>query len=245
MKIKARYFIILALLIPHDIVSLTVHVIGDSHAFFCFNNTQSGITADEISTFLYAKNGLNISLPFYIHWLGSRTMHRVGRDKLQGLNIKKLGVKEGDVAIFLFGEVDVRCHIGRQRDEKRRTQGEIIETLAQNYLSTIAANKKLYTDVTCIVASVTPPCDRGFNPSFPFYGPLSERVAITQELNNCLCNFGKQHEINFLDIYSIYTQQDGSLGLDLSDGIIHINPKYNNLIKEKLIDLITKLKKLG
>jgi hypothetical protein len=216
----------------------TIHIIGDSHGFFCFNNTQSGITADEKSVFHYSKNGNSISVPFYIHWLGSRTMHRVGRDGLVGLNIKNLGVHEGDVVVFLFGEVDVRCHIGRQRDEKVREQSEVINTLANAYIETLASNKKLYTNIVCFVCSITPPCDRGYNSSYPFYGSLSERVSITQELNNSLKECSRKHGIHFLDVYSIYAQDDGSLGLAVSDGIIHINPKYNYHIKEKLIEAL-------
>lgn len=236
--IRVNYFLMSVLFLMPNIHGLTVHVIGDSHAFFCFNNTQSGITADEVSTFSYSKNGTKILIPFYIHWLGSRTMHRVGRDGLQGLNIKRLGVQEGDVAVFLFGEVDVRCHIGKQRDKLKRSQSEVIQTLANNYLKTIDDNKRQYNNITCIVASVTPPCDRGYNPSYPFYGPLQDRVGITQDLNKALQLYGEKLGIHFLDIYSMYTQKDGSLGITMSDGIIHISPKYNRPIKEKLVEIL-------
>lgn len=244
MNIKAHYFIILAMFIGLHIHSFNIHVIGDSHAFFCFNNTESGITADEVSYFRYLKDGLRIKIPFHIHWLGSRTMHRVGRDGLAGLNIKKLGVQEGDVAVFLFGEVDVRCHIGRQRDEKGRAQSKVIQALAHSYLKTISDNKNQYKNLTCFVVSVTPPCDRGFNPAYPFYGSLSERVAITRELNSALHEYAQKNDIKFLDIYSMYAQEDGSLGLAVSDGIVHINPKYNYHIKEKLIEFLINERKL-
>lgn len=237
MKIKS-YFLILTLFFSANLHSFMVHIIGDSHAFFCFNNTQSGITANEISTFYYSKNDLNITIPFYIHWLGSRTMHRVGRDGIQGLNIRQLGVQENDIAVFLFGEVDVRCHIGRQRDQEKRDSNEVIETLVRNYLQVIADNKKTYNNIFCVVVSVTPPCDRGFNPAYPFYGPLQERVTITKELNKFLQYYGQKTDISFLDIYSMYAEPDGSLGVSLSDGIIHINPKYNTPIKEKLVELL-------
>lgn len=238
MKIFSIYFFIFVLFIPIHVSSFTVHVLGDSHAFFCFNNTQSGITADEMSTFHYVKDGKSCSLSFYIHWLGSRTMHRVGRDGLSGLNIKRFGVKEGDVVVFLFGEVDVRCHIGKQRDQFKRSQAEVIQTLASNYLRTIYENKRQYKNITCIVASVTPPCDRGYNPSYPFYGPLQDRVRITQELNEALSLHGQRLGIHFLDIYSMYAQEDGSLGVALSDGIVHISPRHNGPIKEKLVDIL-------
>lgn len=241
MNSKARYILFFAIIINTYSYGFKVHVIGDSHGFFCFNNTQSGITSDEISSFHYAKNGIDVRVPFHIHWLGSRTMHRIGRDGLHGLNIRALGVREGDVAVFLFGEVDARCHIGRQRDEKTRDQQEVIETLALNYVKTVASNKNQYAHVTCFIVSVTPPCDRGYNVSYPFYGPLSERVSITKDLNNCLKKHGNDIGIHFLDVYSMYAQEDGSLGLEVSDGIIHINPRYNYHIKEKLIeDLIEK-----
>lgn len=209
-----------------------VHILGDSHAYFCFNNSGSNATHDERSVFA--------GVPWFIHWLGSRTMYRVGRDGLKGLDITGYNIHENDIAVFLFGEVDVRCHIGKQRDEKGRKEEEVIDTLVHKYIQTITANKLQYKSLTCVVASIVPPSDQNFNSSYPYYGVLNERVRITREINKCLQKYCLENEILFLDIYSLYAKNDGSLNELLSDGIVHVNPKKNKMIKEKLMELISK-----
>ena len=226
------------LIVSLNVVALNIHVIGDSHAFFCFTNTYASGPSDEHSIFYGSKNGMQYSLSFLIHPLVSRTLHRVGRDGIRGLNIRNFGVQDGDIVVFLFGEVDVRCHIGRQRDECGRSQQEIIETLVTNYFKTIQENVSGYRDLICIVASLVPPCDQGFNPVQPFYGLLSDRVTITQQLNGLLKGSATMYGMHYLDIYALYAQEDGSFNLTLSDGIVHVSPRHNRLIKEALADII-------
>jgi len=216
----------------------TIHVIGDSHGFFCFNNKQSLITKDEQSLFFYSKNEKYDAFPFYIHWLESRTMFRVGRDGVAGLNIKRYGVGEGDMVVFVFGEVDVRCHIGKQRDEKQREEQEVIDSLASSYIAAIKSNMKNYSSLKCVVMSIVPPSDKGFNIAYPYYHTLADRVKLTRSLNDNLRNKCERNGIYYLDIYSLFAKEDGSLNESISDGIIHIHPKNNKIIKEKLIELI-------
>jgi len=230
---KQAFFVIVCLIFfiqdvfgaPH------VHIIGDSHAYFCFNNSGSNATHDERSVFA--------GVPWFIHWLGSRTMYRVGRDGLKGLDITSYNIHENDIAVFLFGEVDVRCHIGKQRDEKGRKEEEVIDTLVNKYIQVINSNRKKCNQLTCVVASIVPPSDQNFNSSYPCYGVLNERVRITREVNQCLQKYCLENGILFLDIYSLYAKNDGSLNESLSDGIVHVHPKKNNVIKEKLLELIS------
>ena len=50
--------------------------------------------------------------------MGHVTMHRIGRDSLSYFNIKDYSVQENVYVVFVFGEIDVRCHIGRIADQK-------------------------------------------------------------------------------------------------------------------------------
>src|SRR5579872_2784969 len=69
-----------------------------------------------------------------IKWTGPTTMHRIGRDGLSFLDLRMKEIEEGATIVFVYGEIDVRCHIGKQRDLFGRKQDEIIDSLARNYL---------------------------------------------------------------------------------------------------------------
>lgn len=176
-----------------------------------------------------------------VHWLGPVTMHRMGRDGLSFLNLKQSGVEENQIAIFAFGEIDVRCHVGKQRDQFNRELGEVIETLAVMYIYRILENKAQYKNLTCVVYSVTPPTDSGFNPYYPYYGSLEERIMISKLLNRRLAELSDQVGIYFLDVYDDYATPEGSLIPEYSDGTVHINHRTNQFIIKKLKVLLQKL----
>lgn len=132
-----------------------IHIIGDSHS----------LMFAEIHECL-------------IHHIGPVTMHRIGRDSL---NICNFGIHNHDFIVFVFGEIDVRCHIGIQRDRHLRSEEDIINTLIDNFIRSIldcsTGNNQL------MICSVVPPTDTYFNPDFPFYGTLQDRVLLTNKLN--------------------------------------------------------------
>lgn len=169
-----------------------------------------------------------------INHLGPITMHRVGRDGLRIVDLHAMGVREETVVVYVFGEIDVRCHIGKQRDVKGRDLDEVIQTLVENYLRTISQNRSRYQNQVPIVCSVTPPTDVTYNPEFPYWGTLSDRIEITQKLNEELRHMCKAYGVLFLDIYSHYADSQGSLHSALSDGNVHIDAQHNGFIRDSL-----------
>lgn len=173
-----------------------------------------------------------------VHWLGPITMHRVGRDSVTFLHLPSHGIQEGQIVIFTFGEIDARCHIGRQRDLFNRNLEEIIDTLVKSYIDTILINRSLYQKLTCIVFSVTPPTNYNFNPQYPYYGTIEDRVIITQMLNNKLLEICKYFNIPFLDVYKDYANSDGTLNISFSDGTVHIHSAHHQFISNKLHQIL-------
>jgi lysophospholipase L1-like esterase len=165
-------------------------------------------------------------------------MHHVSLDGLMAVDITKYGVKSGDAVIFAFGEIDVRCHIGKQRDLKNRDLDEIIQALAQNYLKAIAQNCTGFPHIIPIVYSITPPTDVVNNPDFPSYGELKDRVNITKRLNALLKSLCCTFQIKFLDVYDDYADENGALRAQLSDGNVHINHASNEYIRRKLYQIL-------
>jgi hypothetical protein len=193
---------------------MAIHVFGDSHAKWCFRNIKECV----------------------IHLLGPITMHRVGRDGIDFLDLRNHDVLEKDVAVFVFGEIDVRSHIGRQRDEKGRTLDEILDALAKNYIGTVLRNRENYNQLQCIVFAVIPPTHNKEeeNPEFPFFGSIEDRVQITRELNKRLIQGCLNHGISVLNVYDLYCTEKGDLKEIYVDVVVHIRTKYNRPIKKQL-----------
>jgi len=222
----------------------TIHVFGDSHSSFCFSNNGK-LAPHELSYFQIESNEQQLSIPFSIKWLGSITMHRVGRDGIKFLNLKNHGIQENDIAVFVFGEIDARAHILKQRDEHNRPTEEIINTLVSNYMQTLNENKKQYNNITIISMSIIPPTDRCFNAKHPFYGTLNDRIAVTKQLNEKLKNECVMHGFEFLDIFDLCATPEGALKFEMSDTCVHINFQHNYIIRKKLIDQLLEKKILS
>ncbi|MFZ3135945.1 MAG: tetratricopeptide repeat protein [Thermodesulfovibrionales bacterium] len=174
-----------------------------------------------------------------IHHLGPVTMHRIGRD---GIDMKHVGVDENDFVVLTFGEIDVRCHIGIQRDKHKRNLDEIIETLAENFVVAICKNKKQFSNIHLIVCSVIPPTDISYNPDFPYYGTLEDRISLTKKLNGVLETKCATNNLSFVNTYDYYSAERGELNPSLSDGSVHIHSDYSQEIKRCLFDCIDTLK---
>ena len=218
--------------------SAKIHIFGDSHASFCFSNERTAIPRNEHSFYKYTMQEKSIAVEFIIHWFESKTMFRIGRDGLGILNLKNFGVKNNDAAVFVFGEIDARCHIGKQCDVSKRALVEVIDTLARNFLETIQKNRTTFEKLYCVIVSVTPPTNNHYNWVYPYYGSIEDRVAITRQLNSKLKDLSADYGFDFLDIYSLYATSDGILDDNVGDGVVHVNAHQNDKIKQKLLNLL-------
>jgi hypothetical protein len=188
--------------------SKMIYIYGDSHGMFNMKNFDLPHT--------------NISQP-------SITMYRIGRDnKIINFDTSHLG--ENNTYIFFYGEVDCRCHIGKQISLGCRLE-DIIKELVSKYFKTIGNNIRVYRKI--IICSITPPSSKNKYESihgpitheFPFIGTDEERVLYT-----------KEYGYIFLDIYEDYSDSNGLLIFKKSDTNVHIND--NKLICEKVKLLI-------
>jgi hypothetical protein len=205
-----------------------IHVFGDSHALFCF-------CEQEKETFSYPYSDIG-SIPFFIHHLGSKTMY--GFSKKKWFNIRDYHVCENNVAVFVLGEIDVRCHIAWQRDEKKRDLDEIISSLVNNYINVILENKASYRNLYCVVTEVMPPTNHlHYSSEFPVRGTLQDRVLITFYLNEKLRQACLENGIYFLPIDDFVAQSDGTLSPLYADWH-HMNKNYNYLVKDRLLFIL-------
>ena len=105
-----------------------------------------------------------------------------------------------DIIIYQFGEVDCRCHIGKQL-LLNRDLNDIIEDLISKYIDSININLKQFSNssIKIIICSIPPTMDKEFyeklhgpiTHEFPFVGDNIQRSIYTKLMNNTLkkyCN---------------------------------------------------------
>ena len=220
-----------------------IHVVGDSHASFCFTNVIPVGVKREHSVYTLPlpdqSSGKGFrKLACCIHWMGPMTMFRVGRDQLRAVHLRQMGVREKDITVFVFGEIDVRCHIEKQSQLQNRSMEAVVEDLIKAYLAAILRNKALFKQLQCVVCTVVPPTDKAFNVKFPFYGALDTRISLTKHLNAVLRQQCAAYGLPVLDLYTPHCTAHGDLRYECSDGGVHIASHFNGPIKAKLINLL-------
>jgi len=154
-----------------------------------------------------------------------KTMFSMGRDT-RIVNFNPDDMDEKSTPCFVYGEVDVRCHIGKQV-LLGRDLNSICKSLVSNYFKTIRTLVRVYKKI--IVTAVPPPTDPadhthegGHHTPLPFIGTNAERLLYTNTLNANIKDFCLQYGYVYFDPYDPYKRGDGCLNYSLSDGCIHI-----------------------
>lgn len=180
---------------------MSVHVIGDSHAAYLFARAATVTT----------------------HSVPGHTMHRVGRDGATDL-LHGAPLTREDTLIFVFGEIDVRCHLLRVATSKGWGLERATQDLAQRYVAALAAARESSPERPKIcLLEVVPPIDPLTpNPLLPVVGTLAERLAIWYLLNEALKTEARRSGFTFIRIPKIYRKRDASLKRRYSDCHAHI-----------------------
>jgi hypothetical protein len=176
--------------------------------------------------------------------LGPVTMYSLTTDKLNEYIVYLLERKEIDVDgwwIFCTGEIDVRCLLHKQINEYGRKEDETIETLVDNYISNL---HKLNHTKLAISTTVAPAKTEGFevqqkytiNSDYPFKGSDQERSRWSKKLNHYLINKCIEKNITYLDIYSLFKDDEGFLDHQYIDAdMIHVSKN------DKIVTLLNNL----
>jgi hypothetical protein len=196
-----------------------IYIFGDSHANFSMNG---------------------FDLPHVNLHQNSVTMHRIGRDNII-INFNSMYNIPYNTFILFYGEVDCRCHVGKQI-LLGRTLEDIVEELVGNYFRTIKNNMHTYNKI--IISSITPPVSKlkyesihgPIRHEFPFIGSDEERVLYTKTVNAKLKQYCEKYGYIFFDTYDYYSDNNGLLIFEKSDTNSHI--KENTHILEKIRELL-------
>lgn len=199
-----------------------IFIYGDSHAESNFKNLRIANT-----------NCYEYSI----------TMHRIGRDRAI-INFSNSHLSSDNIYVLQYGEVDCRCHIGRQIALGREVNDICVE-LVSTYFESIAQHITVCKKI--IVCAVVPPTRRNdyesvhgpIRHAFPFIGTDAERVEYTTLVNNLIKEYCDKYGYVFFDPYDYYKRSDGTLKYELSDGNVHIANTSNIISRfELLVDFI-------
>jgi hypothetical protein len=213
----------------------TLHTFGDSHAskeHGCWDNSK-----------------INIHLKIRANWLGPKLMYSFGRDKKKLFHKSKKIVKESDIVVFSFGEIDCRCHIGKYETNWKSN----IDSLVNNYFKAIEKNVKDYNDLKVLIYNVVPPIERShprnqwmlpYTKKLPHVGTDSDILKYTKYMNKMLeTEVNKRKNYYFIDVYDAYSDSNGFLKVELSDNNCHIaDPIYLSCELNKIISIISNLR---
>ena len=194
---------------------MVIHAIGDSHVKLNFGGDPRIV----------------------VHHLGPVTMRAVSRDGRNNISPKELGVEDGDAVIWCFGEIDVRCHLIRQRDMLNEHISTIVDLLAMGYINSIL-DIQHGMEVKTVVLGVIPPTDLTNDMNYPRVGALYERVWARNTLNKSLENYCILRDFIYLDPYKEFTDGAGALISNMSDGQVHVGNAYAHLVVEEVMRIL-------
>jgi hypothetical protein len=182
-----------------------IHIYGDSHACASFNNLKV--------------NHRNL----FKH--GS-TMYKIGRDN-SIINFLPSHCSEDRIFCLVFGEVDSRCHVGKQVHYGRHHL-TVCKELVEAYFKTIY--NKITQSKAIVIVGVSPPTDpedhnrkdHPHDPPIPFVGTNEARVIYTDEINRLLKEYSVKYGYHYFNPYDFYKRPDGCLNYTISDKCLHI-----------------------
>ena len=194
-------------------------IYGDSHGEFSFKNLN--VEHDNCITY-------------------SVTMHRIGRDKIFPKHVPEM-INDDNIFCFVYGEVDCRCHIGKQV-LLGRNEDDIIGELTDAYVDTIKRVITSYKKI--IIVGVIPPTsqeeyENQYGPithEFPFVGTDIDRLRYTNKVNEQLKSLCELNGFQYFSCYDYCVRSDGLLDKDHSDGNSHLG--NNSIFLEKFLNAL-------
>lgn len=187
----------------------------------------------------------NLSIIHRNYSTPSVTMYRIGRDKVIPRHISQpvIGIykfRRRPIFCFGYGEVDCRCHIGKQV-VLGRNEDDIINELTSAYIDTIKRVVTSYEKII-IVGVIPPRCQEEYKNEhgqitheFPFVGTDIERLRYTNKVNERLKTLCQLNKFQYFNGYDYCTRSDGYLDGRYSD---QVHLKDNAVFLQRFLSVL-------
>jgi hypothetical protein len=171
-----------------------------------------------------------------VHHIELATMHRAGRDRAFFLRKMRWRMGRFAAVALVFGEIDVRVHIGRVAERTGRSIASVVEEMATRFLDAVARYRGRHR---ILVVAVTPPAagTDGMPPALPDYPNWRmaiDRVPVTRALNDTLRSGCAARGFDFVECPADYAGPDGILRPEMSDGNVHIGSERTGPVIDAL-----------
>ena len=170
-----------------------------------------------------------------IYWRGPVTMHRAARDGIASLVPKNCRPTSSDILILSLGEIDSRVHIPRVVKSNGTTSIEEVNALCDRFKIALNIFRKRCP------ARIALSCLVPFNPEYLCYEYypdadtcLSDAKRVRHQMNARMSEMG----IPFIDFQASYSNADGSVRKEFSDGNVHIDPRQPQAVLNAIADTL-------
>jgi hypothetical protein len=158
---------------------------------------------------------------------GGHTMHIVGQFGVPN----NLQAARGDHVLFCFGEVDVRVHLVKLAQQESVHIDAVISRVVGRYVErvrTFCNDRGAKGHVISAPPQAVPTTPEAVVPTVD---TILERCARTDQVNRLLAQICAP-DVNLIDMWGPFRKDDGALNMDMSDGIVHVADKFNDIIRD-------------
>lgn len=174
----------------------------------------------------------------FIWHLGPRLMHSVSAKgfpsvvRLHARNLGRLPRSRQFTVFFVFGEIDVRCHLAA------RLADGIDATWVETYVQRCVALANDIGAARIVILTPTPPSDEiEDHGMFPISGTIDERVAAHAWLSDALLAALPQNaRVSAIDLRTALSGPDGRLPADLTYDGCHTNDAGRAAVRRVVLD---------
>ena len=187
----------------------TIHCIGDSHVSF-FSGT------DRLTPQWPEPSGTGDRLPFFrtyrvgpaLAWsLGRDGTRMRGREKVE--EVLRKAVPPGAPVLFLFGEIDCRCHLLRQAETQGQTKAALAAECADAYFDAVLELAGTHPLLFCSLPASTQKSLEGEGEEFPTVGTCLERNAVIRAFHARLSGRCAEKGIALVDFFDSLVDAEG------------------------------------
>jgi len=179
--------------------------------------------------------------PFRVTWMGAPTAYNLGKEGSSTRSREQLTEalthvkKPKDVVLLVLGEVDSRIHIYNQYMRSGGTQPfeELIAKTIESYGAVLTSLRDDGYRVVVHSVPATPYQDNIYD--MEHYADDETRARIVAEFNRQLQAWCAEHSIEYLDMYSLVSDERGFIRRELTTDGTHLDrsalPIYRDWVR--------------